>query len=98
MEISKLLALANVKVIERQAVVHSETQGPGDPLWTHKHMGRVFDVSAFYSPEAERGLRWNDPAVGIDWPAEPQGMSDKDRKWPDLNPKFHGVELMRGLT
>ena len=28
--------------------------------------------SAFYSPEAERGLRWNDPAIGIDWPTEPQ--------------------------
>jgi dTDP-4-dehydrorhamnose 3,5-epimerase len=38
--------------------------------------------SAFYSPEAERGLRWNDPAIGIDWPAEPREMSDKDSKWP----------------
>jgi dTDP-4-dehydrorhamnose 3,5-epimerase len=54
--------------------------------------------SAFYSPEAERGLRWNDPAIGIDWPVPPQEMSDKDRNWPDLNPKFHGVESMRGLT
>jgi dTDP-4-dehydrorhamnose 3,5-epimerase len=54
--------------------------------------------SAFYSPEAERGLRWNDPAIGISWPAEPREMSDKDRKWPDLDPEFHGVEVMRGLT
>ena len=54
--------------------------------------------SAFYSPEAERGLRWNDPAIGIDWPVPPQEMSDKDRNWPDLDPKFHGVESMRGLT
>jgi dTDP-4-dehydrorhamnose 3,5-epimerase len=43
-------------------------------------------------------LRWNDPAIGIDWPVPPQEMSDKDRNWPDLNPKFHGVESMRGLT
>ncbi len=43
------------------------------------------------------GPRWNDPAIGIDWLAEPQEMSDKDRKWPDLDPEFHGVELMRGL-
>ena len=54
--------------------------------------------SAFYSPEAERGLRWNDPAIGINWPAEPQEMSDKDRKWPDLDPEFRGVEAMRLLT
>jgi dTDP-4-dehydrorhamnose 3,5-epimerase len=54
--------------------------------------------SAFYAPEAERGLRWNDPAIGIGWPAEPREMSDKDRRWPDLDPDFHGVEAMRGLT
>ncbi len=53
--------------------------------------------SAFYAPEAERGLRWNDPAVRIEWPQQPQEMSNKDRKWPDLNPEFHGVESMRGL-
>lgn len=57
----------------------------------------AFYHSAFYSPEAERGLRWNDHAIGIDWPAEPQEISDKDRKWPDLNPECHGVELMRDL-
>jgi dTDP-4-dehydrorhamnose 3,5-epimerase len=53
--------------------------------------------SAFYSPEAERGLRWNDPAVGIEWPLQPREMSDKDCKWPDLNSEFHGVEAMRGF-
>ena len=52
------------------------------------HVEALYLDSAFYSPEAERGLRWNDPAIGIDWPAEPQEMSDKDRKWPDLNPKY----------
>jgi dTDP-4-dehydrorhamnose 3,5-epimerase len=54
--------------------------------------------SSVYSPGSERGLRWNDPAVGVEWPAEPRDMSDKDRKWPDLDPKFHGLESMRGLT
>jgi dTDP-4-dehydrorhamnose 3,5-epimerase len=62
------------------------------------HVEALYLDSAFYSPEAERGLRWNDPAVAIDWRAEPQSMSDKDRMWPDLDPKFHGVESMRGLT
>ena len=27
----------------------------------------LYKVSAFYSPQHERGIRWNDPALGIDW-------------------------------
>jgi dTDP-4-dehydrorhamnose 3,5-epimerase len=42
-------------------------------------------------------LRWNDPAVRIEWPLQPREMSDKDLKWPDLNSEFHGVEAMRGF-
>jgi dTDP-4-dehydrorhamnose 3,5-epimerase len=41
-------------------------------------------VSEFYTPSAERGLRWNDPAFNIKWPAEPAVISDKDRSWPDF--------------
>jgi dTDP-4-dehydrorhamnose 3,5-epimerase len=44
----------------------------------------IYPVTAAYHPESERGLRWNDPAVGIQWPIEPLAMSDKDRRWPDL--------------
>jgi hypothetical protein len=36
--------------------------------------------------------------ISIDWPAEPQEMSDKDGKWPDLDRKFHGLDLMRSLA
>jgi dTDP-4-dehydrorhamnose 3,5-epimerase len=51
--------------------------------------------SAFYSKEKERGLRWNDPTVAIDWPSEPLEMSEKDRAWPDLGSESHGLESMR---
>lgn len=34
-------------------------------------------------PEAARGARWNDPAFGIDWPALPEVLSEKDRGWQD---------------
>ena len=27
-----------------------------------------YKIDGYYSPSAERGLRWNDPAVGIEWP------------------------------
>jgi dTDP-4-dehydrorhamnose 3,5-epimerase len=56
----------------------------------------VYLVSAFYSPENERGVRFDDPAHGISWPTGPAEISDKDRKWPDLNAEFHGFERMRG--
>jgi len=42
-------------------------------------------VSEFYTPAAERGIRWNDPAFSIGWPAEPAVISDKDRSWPDYD-------------
>ena len=42
-------------------------------------------VSEFYVPDAEEGLRWNDPAFGIQWPLpEPREISDKDKGWPDF--------------
>lgn len=43
------------------------------------HMGRK------YRPDAARGLRWNDPRIGIAWPVTPQLMSDRDRDYPDLD-------------
>jgi dTDP-4-dehydrorhamnose 3,5-epimerase len=48
-------------------------------------------VSAFYDPENERGIRFNDPAFGIAWPREPVEISSKDRSWPEFNKEFHGV-------
>jgi dTDP-4-dehydrorhamnose 3,5-epimerase len=44
----------------------------------------VYPVTAPYHPASERGLRWNDPAIGIAWPMEPLVVSAKDREWPDL--------------
>lgn len=44
----------------------------------------VYQVSEFYSPEFERGVRYDDPAFGIPWPMQPTVISDKDRGWSDL--------------
>jgi dTDP-4-dehydrorhamnose 3,5-epimerase len=41
-------------------------------------------VSEFYSPRHESGIRWNDPAFGIEWPMAPQVISDKDASHPDF--------------
>jgi dTDP-4-dehydrorhamnose 3,5-epimerase len=46
----------------------------------------LYFVSQYYAPDAERGLRYDDPAVGIDWPIRVVEVSDKDRTWPDFAP------------
>lgn len=43
-----------------------------------------YQVSEFYSKAHERGLRWNDPAFGIEWPFTPTAISEKDRSFPDF--------------
>ena len=48
----------------------------------------LFDsVSEFYSPENERGIRWNDSRFDIDWPLKKNlVISEKDKSWPDFSP------------
>jgi dTDP-4-dehydrorhamnose 3,5-epimerase len=43
-------------------------------------------ISEFYAPQAADGVRWDDPAFGIEWPMEPTVVSERDRKWPDWRP------------
>ena len=57
----------------------------------------LYMVSDAYSPEHERGIRWNDPAFDIDWPIAPEELSVKDANWPDFDAQFHGVETFRTL-
>lgn len=52
-----------------------------------------YKCTAYYSPENDRGMRWDDPALGIDWPAEADAdtLSGKDRVQPllaELPPLF----------
>ncbi len=42
----------------------------------------LYQVSEFYTPGAERGLRFDDPAFAIKWPREVAEISDKDAAWP----------------
>jgi dTDP-4-dehydrorhamnose 3,5-epimerase len=46
-------------------------------------------VSAFYAPQRERGVRWNDPRFGIEWPIAPVVLSDKDRDRADFDPMIN---------
>lgn len=45
----------------------------------------TYSVGEFYHPEAERGLRWNDPIFNIEWPIKDSViLSPKDANWPDF--------------
>lgn len=47
----------------------------------------MYQVSTTYQPGAERGLRYDDPLLGIAWPLPPCEISAKDREWAFLDPK-----------
>ena len=47
----------------------------------------LYKATDWYAPEHERGIAWNDPAIGIEWPLDAIGqplLSDKDRAAPAL--------------
>ena len=43
-------------------------------------------TSAFYSPGDVRGIRYDDPSIGVRWPLEVSVLSEQDRNWPLLLP------------
>ena len=44
----------------------------------------VYKVTNYYAPDHDKGLLWNDPDLGIEWPvsAGKATLSDKDRQQP----------------
>jgi dTDP-4-dehydrorhamnose 3,5-epimerase len=61
------------------------------------HTEALYLVTEYYAPELERGIRWNDPRFGMEWPEPPTHLSEKDRNWPDFDPEWHleGREISR---
>lgn len=50
------------------------------------HTDVLYFVSAPYVPELQQGVRWNDPAIGIDWPlGAPTVIHPRDAAYPDLS-------------
>jgi dTDP-4-dehydrorhamnose 3,5-epimerase len=57
----------------------------------------VYKVTDYYAPECDRGIAWDDPALGIDWRLSTTDivLSDRDRKHPRLAeapPAFYFVK------
>ena len=44
----------------------------------------VYKCTDYYAPAEERGIRWNDPTLGIQWPIEEPILSEKDGGYPDF--------------
>lgn len=42
----------------------------------------LYTTSAFYAPESASGVRYDDPAFGIEWPIDVTVVSEADRSWP----------------
>lgn len=51
----------------------------------------IYKVTSYYSPTHDKGVRWNDPALGIDWPVRENAaiVSDKDKVQPLLSELEH---------
>jgi len=43
-----------------------------------------YQMSRSYSPEHARGVRWNDPAFGIQWPPDDRTILERDESYPDF--------------
>lgn len=43
-----------------------------------------YQVDQYYQAGVEKGVMWNDPEIGIEWPVEDPILSDKDQKNPSL--------------
>ena len=54
----------------------------------------MYLTSAFYAPDSCRGVRFDDPAIGIQWPLPVAAISKQDRGWPLLEdlPNRHCIE------
>jgi dTDP-4-dehydrorhamnose 3,5-epimerase len=62
------------------------------PLCAHGYQTLVdatevtYQVDAAYAPHCERGLRFDDPALAINWPLPASQISPRDLKWPRFKP------------
>lgn len=53
--------------------------------------GISYLIDTAFVPEAAAGVRWNDPAFGIDWPEAPALMSDRDAAYRDFDAARDGL-------
>ena len=65
----------------RRALYVPEMCAHGYQTLTH-NVEMLYQMGAPYAPELARGVRYDDPAFGIDWPLPVTEISRQDRSWP----------------
>ncbi|MGQ0812171.1 MAG: dTDP-4-dehydrorhamnose 3,5-epimerase [Nitrospiraceae bacterium] len=58
--------------------------------------GFLYKCTDFYSPQDERGILWNDPALGIQWPISSPLLSSKDQTYKTLAEMSNQLPLYSG--
>ncbi len=53
----------------------------------------IYHHTEFYTPENERGLKYDDPMLHISWPLPPSLVSDRDQNHPALAQQFEGIAV-----
>ncbi len=63
-----------------------------------ENAGVTYMVSQYYTPSHESGVRWDDPAFGIEWPFRDHLLlSAKDRNWKDFDRDADGMEAVEKI-
>lgn len=57
------------------------------------HCEFLYKADTCYAPEADGGIRWNDPDIGIDWPVTAPILSEKDKCAPFLKDAVTGFYI-----
>jgi dTDP-4-dehydrorhamnose 3,5-epimerase len=57
------------------------------------HAELLYHHTEFYTPAADRGIRFDDPQINIQWPATIEIISDKDKNYMSVGSDFKGIDL-----
>jgi len=59
------------------------------------HAEVLYQMTDYYAPDLATGVRWNDPAFGIEWPAPVTVISARDASYPDFRRDEYEAEYRR---
>jgi dTDP-4-dehydrorhamnose 3,5-epimerase len=71
------------------------SQGLANAFYCFTETDYINDVSAEFDPRDRRGVAWNDPTLGVDWPTESPVVSGADSRQPSLQSQFPDHPIFR---